>query len=211
MERGLFEEIKDHMAEPGVRPREGTNGDATIQPPGMEAPSSIQNQQGERIPEMWRLKKGNQYHFRMKLHIGVDAEKGIVHSLSAISAKVQDMTEAHRLLYGGRATGVGRCWVHRGAEARGAETGREPGAGRGLAGGSIPTRNFWLSLSPKMTTVNGINKLGHKSSRMVQRQELVQRRRQQPHVLPVHVSKRHHHPLSLPSPYQSIPASQLDC
>ena len=101
MGQGLFEEIKGHLAEPGVRPREGTIGDATIQPPGMEAPSSIQNQQGERVPEMWRVKKGNQYHFGMKLHIGVDAETGIVHSLSAISAKVQDVTEAHRLLYGG--------------------------------------------------------------------------------------------------------------
>ena len=190
------------MAEPGVRPREGTIVDATI----IEAPSSTKNRTGERVPEMWRVKKGNQYRLGLKLRIEVDARTGLVHGLSAISAKVQDMTEAHRLLFGERATGVGRCWVHRGAE-----TGREPGAGRGLAGGSIPTRNSWLSLSPKMTTVDGINKLGHKSSRMVQRQEPVQGRRQQPHLLPVHVSKRHHHPLSLPSPYQSIPASQLDC
>ena len=47
------------------------------------------------------MKKGNQYHFGMKLHIGVDAETGMVHSLSATSANVHDVTEAHRLLHGG--------------------------------------------------------------------------------------------------------------
>ena len=47
------------------------------------------------------MKKGNQYHFGMKLHIGVDSRTGLVHSLSATSANVHDVTEAHRLLHGG--------------------------------------------------------------------------------------------------------------
>ena len=50
---------------------------------------------------MRQVKKGNQYHFGMKLHIGVDAGTGIVHSLSTTSANVHDVTEAHRLLHGG--------------------------------------------------------------------------------------------------------------
>ena len=95
--QGLFEEIKGHLVEQGVRLREGTIVDATI----IEAPSSTKNRAGQRDPEMRQVKKGNQYHFGMKLHIGVDAETGLVHSLSATSANVHDVTEAPRLLHGG--------------------------------------------------------------------------------------------------------------
>ena len=95
--QGLFAEIKDHLEEQGVRLREGTIVDATI----IEAPSSTKNRTGERDPEMRQVKKGNQYHFGMKLHIGVDARTGVVHSLSATSANVHDVTQAHRLLHGG--------------------------------------------------------------------------------------------------------------
>ena len=95
--QGLFEEIKGHLEEQGVRLREGTIVDATI----IEAPSSTKNRAGERDPEMRQVKKGNQYHFGMKLHIGVDARTGVVHSLSTTSANVHDVTEAHRLLHGG--------------------------------------------------------------------------------------------------------------
>ena len=95
--QGLFEEIKDYLQEQGVRLREGTIVDATI----IEAPSSTKNRTGQRDPEMHQTKKGNQWHFGMKLHIGVDADTGLVHSLSATSANVHDVTEAHRLLHGG--------------------------------------------------------------------------------------------------------------
>ena len=95
--QGLFAEIKDHLEEQGVRLREGTIVDATI----IEAPSSTKNRTGERDPEMGQVKKGNQYHFGMKLHIGVDAGTGVVHSLSTTSANVHDVTETHRLLHGG--------------------------------------------------------------------------------------------------------------
>ena len=50
---------------------------------------------------MRQVKKGNQYHFGMKLHIGVDAKTGLVHSLATTPANVHDVTEAHRLLHGG--------------------------------------------------------------------------------------------------------------
>ena len=70
--------------------------DATI----IEAPSSTKNRTGQRDPEMHQVKKGNQYHFGMKLHIGVDAETGLVHSMTTTPANVHDVTEAHRLLHG---------------------------------------------------------------------------------------------------------------
>ena len=94
--QGLFEEIKSHLEEQGVRLREGTIVDATI----IEAPSSTKNRTGQRDPQMRQVKKGNQYHFGMKLYIGVDSETGLVHSLSTTSANVHDVSEAHRLLHG---------------------------------------------------------------------------------------------------------------
>ena len=95
--QGLFEEIKSHLEEQGMRLREGTIVDATI----IESPSSTKNRTGQRDPEMRQVKKGNQWHFGMKLHIGVDAKTGLVHSLSTTPANVHDVTEAHRLLHGG--------------------------------------------------------------------------------------------------------------
>ena len=77
---------------------------------------------------MHQVKKGNQYHFGMKLHIGVDAVTGLVHS-STTPANVHDVTETHRLLHGGEA----RVWGDAGYV--GAEAGGEPRVG-GLAGGN---------------------------------------------------------------------------
>ena len=93
----LFEEINAHLESQGLRLREGTIVDATI----IEAPSSTKNRGGARDPEMHQTKKGNQWHFGMKLHIGVDARTGVVHSFTTTSANVHDVTEAHRLLHGG--------------------------------------------------------------------------------------------------------------
>ena len=94
--QGLFEEIKGHLEKQGVRLQEGTIVDATI----IAAPSSTKNGTGQRDPEMRQVKKGNQYHFGMKLHIGVDSETGLVHSFTTTSANVHDVTQAHRLLHG---------------------------------------------------------------------------------------------------------------
>ena len=94
--QGLLEEINANLESQGLRLREGTIVDATI----IEAPSSTKNRTGERDPEMRQTKKGNQWHFGMKAHIGVDGETGIVHSMSATGANVHDVTEAHKLLHG---------------------------------------------------------------------------------------------------------------
>ena len=117
MGEGLFEEISDHLASRGLRLREGTIVDASI----IEAPSSTKNQAGARDPEMHQTKKGSQWYFGMKVHIGVDAQTGVVHSISTTPAKVHDVTEAHRLLHGGETRvwgdsgyrGVGRRAEHR--------------------------------------------------------------------------------------------------
>ncbi len=95
--QGLLEEINAHLESQGLKLREGTIVDATI----IEAPSSTKNRSKGRDPEMHSTKKGNQWHFGMKAHIGVDSETGIVHSMSATAANVHDVTETPNLLHGG--------------------------------------------------------------------------------------------------------------
>jgi IS5 family transposase len=64
------------------------------------APSSTKNQDGERDPQMRQAKKGNQWHFGMKMHIGVDAGSGLIHTMVATPANVNDVTQGHALLHG---------------------------------------------------------------------------------------------------------------
>ena len=92
-----MKEINRHLATQGLRLREGTIVDASI----IEAPSSTKNGACKRDPQMRQTKKGNEWHFGMKVHVGVDSETGVVHSMSTTSANVHDVTEAHRLLHGG--------------------------------------------------------------------------------------------------------------
>ena len=68
------------------------------------------------------MKKGNAWHFGMKVHIGVDAQTGVVHSVSTTAANVNDVTEAHRLLHGESR----RCGGMRGI--RGSRSGRRIGS-----------------------------------------------------------------------------------
>ena len=80
----------------GLLLRQGTVVDATL----IAAPSSTKNSTGTRDPEMHQTKKGNQWHHGMKAHIGVDAESGLVHSVSTTAANAHDITQAHALLHG---------------------------------------------------------------------------------------------------------------
>ena len=89
--------LNRHLESQGLRLREGTIVDASI----IEAPSSTKNRAGERDPEMHQTKKGNEWRFGMKVHVGADAETGVVHSMTTTPANVHDVTEAHRLLHGG--------------------------------------------------------------------------------------------------------------
>ena len=92
----IFSAINAHLAEQGLLMRQGTIVDATI----IAAPSSTKNQDGERDPEMHQAKKGNQWHFGMKAHIGVDAETGLTHTVVGTAANVNDVTQAQALLCG---------------------------------------------------------------------------------------------------------------
>jgi len=93
---GLFEAINAHLADEGHRLRRGTIVDASI----IDAPTSTKNAKRERDPEMHQTKKGNQWYFGMKAHIGVDAESGLAHSLATTPANESDVTTAHEVLHG---------------------------------------------------------------------------------------------------------------
>lgn len=92
----IFAAINDFLAQQGLLLREGTVVDATI----ISAPSSTKNREGRRDPEMHQTKKGNQWYFGMKAHIGVDAASGVVHTMVTTPANVSDVTQAHALLHG---------------------------------------------------------------------------------------------------------------
>ena len=93
----LFEEINAHPGALGHRLSTGTIVDASL----IAAPSSTKNRTGERDPQMHQTKKGNQWYFGMKAHLGVDAQSGLTHSLETTPANVSDVTVAHALLHGG--------------------------------------------------------------------------------------------------------------
>ena len=99
----IFATIKAHLASQGLMLREGTVVDATI----IAAPSSTKNAKGERDPQMHQTKKGNQWHFGMKAHIGVDADSGLVHTVIGTAANVNDVTQAQALLHGDEKEGFG--------------------------------------------------------------------------------------------------------
>ena len=80
----------------GLMLRSGTVVDATL----ISAPSSTKNASGERDPEMHQSKKGQQWFFGMKAHIGVDADSGLVHTVRGTSGNVSDVVEANSLLHG---------------------------------------------------------------------------------------------------------------
>ena len=92
----LFKEINAHLDDQGLILKEGSIVDASI----IAAPTSTKNKARERDPEMHQTKKGNEWHFGMKMHIGTDDELGLVHSVTGTSANVHDITEAERLLHG---------------------------------------------------------------------------------------------------------------
>ena len=82
------------LAAKGLLLKSGTVVDATL----IAAPSSTKNSSGERDPEMHQTKKGNQWHFGMK--VGVDADSGLVHTVVGTAANVNDVTQAHALVHG---------------------------------------------------------------------------------------------------------------
>jgi len=120
--RAIFGEVGAMLGERKLLMKEGTIVDATI----IAAPSSTKNAQKERDPEMHQTKKGNQWHFGMKAHIGVDAQSGLVHSVTGTAANVADIAQAHELLHGEEKAGYADAG-YLGVEKRAEITTRSPG------------------------------------------------------------------------------------
>jgi IS5 family transposase len=92
----MLEAVNVHLEAKGIRIQTGTIVDATI----IHAPSSTKNEAGKRDPAMHQTKKGNQWYFGLKAHIGVDAKEGTVHSVATTAANVADMHMLPDLLHG---------------------------------------------------------------------------------------------------------------
>ena len=90
----IFDDIKRRLEEHGQMMRGGSVLDATI----LNAPSSTKNADKARDPEMHQTKKGGEWYFGMKAHIGVDAGSGYIHTVTATAANIHDIEEAHKLL-----------------------------------------------------------------------------------------------------------------
>jgi IS5 family transposase len=92
----ILAEINALLEERKLLLREGTIVDATI----IAAPSSTKNATQSRDPQMHQTRKGNQWHFGMKAHVGVDRDSGTVHTVVGTAANEADINQAHRLLHG---------------------------------------------------------------------------------------------------------------
>ena len=93
--RQLFDAVNLWLSDAGIMMKQGTLVDATL----IEAPCSTKNKRGERDGEMHQTKKGNQWHFGMKAHIGVDAKSGLTHSLVTTAANEHDLNQLGNLLH----------------------------------------------------------------------------------------------------------------
>lgn len=95
--------VNELLSKKGLLLKAGTAVDATL----IAAPTSTKNKDKKRDPEMHSSKKGNQWYFGMKAHIGVDADSGLVHTVRGTSGHVSDIAEAKSLLHGGETIAFG--------------------------------------------------------------------------------------------------------
>lgn len=116
----MLQAINTDLGKRGLLMRAGTIVDATL----IAAPSSTKNKSGQRDPEMHSTKKGNNHYFGMKAHIGVDADSGVVHTVTNTAANAHDITQATNLLHG-QETDVYGDSGYRGIDKRGEAQGLE--------------------------------------------------------------------------------------
>lgn len=109
----LFATVGELLMQNGMKLSGGTIVDATL----IAAPPSTKNEDKQRDPEMHQTKKGNEWHFGMKLHIGTDSQTGLVHSASVTAANVHDSQEVSNLLHGNETRFYGDS-AYRGKEQR---------------------------------------------------------------------------------------------
>ena len=105
---GILAVINGYLGDRGLSLRQGTIVDATL----IHAPNSTKNKDGKRDPEMHQPRKGNQYYFGMKAHIGADSESRLVHSVVGTAANVANVTQVDKLLHR-EEPGLRRCRLHR--------------------------------------------------------------------------------------------------
>ena len=96
LSKRLFAEVTSLLTERGLLLREGTTVDASL----IAAPSSTKNRDGKRDSQMSQTRKGNQWYFGMKAHIGVDDQSGLVHTVTGTTARDSDMSQFAQLLHG---------------------------------------------------------------------------------------------------------------
>ena len=94
--QALLKEVNALLKERGLLMNQGTLIDATL----IAAPSSTKNKSHTRDPDMHQVKKGNQWHFGMKAHIGVDDESGLVHTVVSTAAHESDISQTVALMHG---------------------------------------------------------------------------------------------------------------
>ena len=94
--QAMLVEINAMLIERGLLMSKGTLVDATL----IAAPSSTKNEAHARDPEMHQTKKGNQWHFGIKAHVGVDTQSGLVHTVITTAANVSDISQTPALLHG---------------------------------------------------------------------------------------------------------------
>jgi transposase, IS5 family len=96
MSARVLKVVNRHLASRGIKVSNGTIVDATI----IDAPSSTKNQDGDRDPEMHQVKKGEEWYFGMKMHVGVDSRTKIIHTVQVSAANVADKEALPYLLHG---------------------------------------------------------------------------------------------------------------
>jgi len=94
--KGIFKAINEDLTARGLMMRGGTLVDATL----LAAPPSTKNKEKKRDPEMHQTRKGNQWYFGMKAHIGADRDSKLVHTVVVTAANVADVTKTAELLHG---------------------------------------------------------------------------------------------------------------
>ena len=103
--KAMFARVGFLLQANGVKVSGGTIVDATL----IAAPPSTKNEDKARDPEMHQTKKGNQWHFGMKVHVGADSQTGLIHSASVTAANVHDSHEVPNLLHGDETRFYGDC------------------------------------------------------------------------------------------------------
>src|SRR5271169_5508153 len=128
----LFDEVGAMLEGRGLLMRQGTIVDATI----IAAPPSTKNKQKSRDPEMHQTKKGNQWHFGMKAHIGVDVASGVVHTLTGTAANEADINQMAALLHGREEAVFADAGYAGAGKGRSSPTAMSPGTSRSSAASS---------------------------------------------------------------------------